>query len=214
MKSATLALVGVLSCILIAGCVQTREANVPGPPATTYQVGSFELQGSGSPQKIRGASVTHDFFQSEKIPTLLGRGFLPEEYGSGRQQVVVVSHRLWQQRFSEDPRIIGTTMRLNGQAFYRGWNHASVRSISPSSLGAKGRIAGSKVSFDLRNSAGECEVRVLVLMRCWSELGSSKGRLRQELVSRRSLSWWKLHPAPIFIDSRGRPLRDWNRRSL
>lgn len=51
------------------------------------------------------------------MATLLGRGFLPEKYGSASGQVVMVSHRLWQQRFRGDPRIIGTTMRLNGQAF-------------------------------------------------------------------------------------------------
>jgi hypothetical protein len=112
-----LILAGVLGSISIAGCVQTREANVPSPPASSYQVGSLELQESGSSQKVRSASVTPVFFQSAKTPTLLGRGFLPEEYGSGRQQVVVVSHRLWQQRFGGDPRIIGSTMRLNGQAF-------------------------------------------------------------------------------------------------
>jgi hypothetical protein len=111
------AVAGVLCSILIAGCVQTREANAPSPPATSYQVGSFELQDSGSSQKVRGASVTPVFFQSAKMPTLLGRGFLPEEYGSGSPQVVMVSHRLWQLRFRGDPRITGTTMRLNGQAF-------------------------------------------------------------------------------------------------
>jgi hypothetical protein len=116
-SSAPLAVAGILGCISIAGCVQTREANVPSPPATSYQVGSFELQGSGSAQKVRGASVTPVFFQSAKMPTLLGRGFLPEEYGSSRQQVVMLSHRFWQQRFGGDPRIIGTTMRLNGRAF-------------------------------------------------------------------------------------------------
>jgi len=111
------AVAGVLGGMLIAGCSQTREANVPTPPATSYQVASFELQQSGRSQKIRGASVTPVFFQTAKMPTLLGRGFLPEEYGSGRQQVVMLSNRLWQQRFGGDPRIIGTTMRLNGQAF-------------------------------------------------------------------------------------------------
>ena len=116
-SSAPWAVAGVLCSILIAGCVQTREANAPSPPATSYQVGSFELQDSGSSQKVRGASVTPVFFQSAKMPTLLGRGFLPEEYGSVSRQVVMVSHRLWQLRFRGDPRIIGTTMRLNGQAF-------------------------------------------------------------------------------------------------
>ncbi len=116
-SSAPLAVAGVLGCILIAGCVQTREANVASPPSTSYQVDSFELQESGSSQKVRGASVTPVFFQSAKMPTLLGRGFLPDEYGSGGQQVVIVSHRLWQQRFGGDPQTIGTTIRLNGQAF-------------------------------------------------------------------------------------------------
>ncbi|HKV60290.1 MAG TPA: ABC transporter permease [Candidatus Acidoferrum sp.] len=115
--SASLAVAGVLCCILMAGCGQTREANVPSPSATSYQVDSFELQESGGSQKVRGASVTPAFFQSAKTQTVLGRGFLAEEYPSGRQQVVIVSHRLWQQRFAGDPRIIGVTMRLNGQAF-------------------------------------------------------------------------------------------------
>jgi len=116
-SSARLVVTGVLGCIFIAGCFSTREANVPSPPVTSYQVDSFELHESRGSQKIRGASVTPVFFQTAKTPILLGRGFLPEEYGSGRQQVVMLSHRLWQQRFSGDPRIIGTTMRLNGRAF-------------------------------------------------------------------------------------------------
>lgn len=118
MKSfAPLAVAGVLGCILITGCFQTREANVPSPPPTSYQLASFDLQDSGNSERVRGASVTPVFFQSAKVPTLLGRGFLPEEYGSRRQQVVMVSYRLWQQRFGGDPRTIGATMRLNGQAF-------------------------------------------------------------------------------------------------
>jgi putative ABC transport system permease protein len=77
-----------------------------------------QLQNSGSSQKVRGASVAPAFFQSAKVPPLLGRGFLPEEYGSGRQQqVVMVSQRFWQQRLGGDPRVIGSPMRLNGQTF-------------------------------------------------------------------------------------------------
>jgi hypothetical protein len=116
-SSAFLAVPGVLGCILIAGCGQTREASVPSPPGTSYEVGSFELQQGASSQNVRGASVTPAFFQTAKMPTLLGRNFIPGDYGSGRQQVAIVSHRLWQERFRGDPRIIGSTMRLNGQAF-------------------------------------------------------------------------------------------------
>jgi hypothetical protein len=85
-------------------------------PAAT-KIGSFELQDNGSFQKVRGASVTATFFQIAKIEPLLGRGFLPEEYNSTRQQVVLVSQRFWQHQFDGDRRIIGTTIHLNGQTF-------------------------------------------------------------------------------------------------
>jgi len=116
-SSPPLALAGIVSCILIVGCIQTPQASGPNPPASSYQVGSFELQDSGSFQKVRGASVTESFFQIAKVMPLLGRSFLPEEYSSGRQQVVLVSQRFWQHQFSGDPRIVGTTMHLNGQSF-------------------------------------------------------------------------------------------------
>ena len=110
------ATVGIVGCILIVGCVQTPQASTPNPPAGTCQIGSFELQDSGSFQKLRGASVTEMFFQFARVVPLLGRGFLPEEYSSSRRQVVLVSQRFWQQRFGGNPRIIGTTIHLNGQS--------------------------------------------------------------------------------------------------
>ena len=103
--------------MLLASCFQTHEANVSNPPATSYQVASFELQDGESSEQVRGASVTRAFFRSAKVQPLLGRGFLSQEYSLGGQQVVVVSQRFWQQRFGGDPRIIGSTMHLNGQTF-------------------------------------------------------------------------------------------------
>ena len=116
-SSVPMVVAGALSCILVASCVQTREANISNPPAASYQVASFELHRGGSSEKVRGASVTPAFFQSAKVQPLLGRGFLPQEYSLGGQRVVVVSQRFWQQRFGGDPRIIGSPMHLNGQTF-------------------------------------------------------------------------------------------------
>jgi len=116
-SSARFILAGILSCILIVSCVQPRQASGSEPPSTSYQIGSFEFQNNGSSQKVRGASVTATFFDTAKVAPLLDRGFLPEEYSSSRQQVVLVSQRLWQQQFGGDPRIIGMTMHLNGKTF-------------------------------------------------------------------------------------------------
>jgi MacB-like periplasmic core domain len=116
-SSARLAVVGIFSCILVVGCRQITQTSERNPPDTTYQVGSFEFGDNGSSREVRGASVTAAFFQGAKIVPLLGRGFLPVEYDSSRPQVVMLSQRFWQKQFGGDPRIIGTTMRLNGQTF-------------------------------------------------------------------------------------------------
>src|SRR5262249_1450254 len=116
-SSAALAVLGIFSCILLVCCGQITQPSERNPPDTTYQVGSFEFGDNGTSQKVRSASVTAAFFQGAKIVPLLGRGFLPVEYDSRRTQVVMLSQRFWQQQFGGDPRIIGKTMRLNGQTF-------------------------------------------------------------------------------------------------
>jgi hypothetical protein len=116
-SSGRLTLGGILSCTLIVSCVQPRQANRSEPPSISYQVGSFEFHNNGSSQKVRGASVIPAFFQSAEELPLLGRGFLPEEYTSNRRQVSMISARFWQQQFGGDPRIIGTTVRLNEHTF-------------------------------------------------------------------------------------------------
>src|SRR5215471_1482398 len=115
-SSGRLTFAGILSCTLMVSCVQPRQSSGSEPPSTSYQVGSFEFHNDGSYQ-VRGVSVTPAFFQSVKVVPLLGRGFLPEEYRSSRQQVAMISKRFWQQQFGGDPRIIGMTVRLNEQTF-------------------------------------------------------------------------------------------------
>jgi putative ABC transport system permease protein len=44
----------------------------------------------------------------------LGRTFLPQEGTSGHDHVAIITHDLWQQSFSGDPKILGKTLRLNG----------------------------------------------------------------------------------------------------
>ncbi len=47
----------------------------------------------------------------------LGRDFLPEEGTKGRDQVVVLTHRFWQERFSGDRDIIGKQIRVNAKPY-------------------------------------------------------------------------------------------------
>jgi putative ABC transport system permease protein len=77
---------------------------------------SFNLTGTGEPDRIVGSMVAANFFQALGVELVQGRGFLPEEERSGPAQVAIIGQGLWQRRFGGDPQIIGKTITLNGRS--------------------------------------------------------------------------------------------------
>jgi len=75
------------------------------------------LTGSGEPERVRGLLVSAAFFETLGASAWRGRTFLPEEEQPGREHVVVVGHGLWQRRFGSDPALVGSAVRLNGEAY-------------------------------------------------------------------------------------------------
>ena len=82
-----------------------------------FSTGAVTLTGSGDALRVAAAWGTSDFFQVLGTKPLLGRVFSADEFQAGRDQVVVLSHKLWQDRFGSDLEIIGKTIRLNGQTY-------------------------------------------------------------------------------------------------
>ena len=76
---------------------------------------SLDYSGAEEPEVIRAASVSKGFFQVFRASALYGRTFLPEEYEVGKNQVVMLSHGVWQRRFGGDPNIVGKSLTLDGQ---------------------------------------------------------------------------------------------------
>src|SRR5262249_62098321 len=72
---------------------------------------------TGDPERLRGTSVTEGFMAMFGAQPQLGRGFLPEEDQPGRDNVVILSHRLWQRRFGGDPKILSQAITLDGQNY-------------------------------------------------------------------------------------------------
>jgi predicted permease len=65
-----------------------------------------------------GQIVSANFFDLLGVRPLLGRGFQPgEDTVPGGNPVVVISERLWRQRFAADPQIVGRTVDLNRHRF-------------------------------------------------------------------------------------------------
>src|SRR5437667_502938 len=78
---------------------------------------NFNLAGEDKSERISGATVAGGVFSLLGVPPIKGRCFEAEECTLGRDDVVIISARLWQRRFNSDPQIIGTKLLLNGKSF-------------------------------------------------------------------------------------------------
>ncbi|HKP86529.1 MAG TPA: ABC transporter permease [Blastocatellia bacterium] len=94
-----------------------REQNDVFSQITAYQSGNFNLQGSDSPERVSGAAVSANFFDTLETQPLIGRGFLAAEEQPGNHRVVVLSHQLWRRNFGASQQIIGQSIPLNGESF-------------------------------------------------------------------------------------------------
>jgi predicted permease len=95
-----------------------RRSGVAGfADAALYTNQSFNLATDTEPERIVGQRVTPSLFTTLQSRAALGRVFTDEEAQPGREHVVVLSHALWKNRFGSDPRVVGTTVRLNTEPY-------------------------------------------------------------------------------------------------
>ncbi len=79
----------------------------------TFNAGSLTLTEVAEPERIRTGLVTADFFEVLRVRPILGRTFLSGEDQEGQNNVVVLSHGLWQRHFGSNPKIVGQTVVLD-----------------------------------------------------------------------------------------------------
>ena len=77
----------------------------------------FRLEAGLQSEQILAEAVSGNYFAVLGAPTSSGRPLAKEDDGSGARSVVVISHRLWRTRFSEDATMAGKTLRLNGKQY-------------------------------------------------------------------------------------------------
>ena len=82
------------------------------------QMAAFEwwgmsLTSGGYPESLLAVRASKEFFPMLRARAMLGRTFVPEEDQPGHEQVVVLSHRLWQTKFNADPQIVGRQVELD-----------------------------------------------------------------------------------------------------
>ena len=78
---------------------------------------SFNLTGSGDPERLEGRRVSANMFPLLGIEPQIGRVFTAAEDQPGAPRVVLLSYALWQRRFGGDPGIVGKSLTLNGESY-------------------------------------------------------------------------------------------------
>ena len=84
--------------------------------AAVYNDDTATLTGIGEPLHLHNGVVSAALFKVLGVSPQLGRSFLPEEDNPGTR-VVVLSDRLWRERFGADPAILGRALTLNGHSY-------------------------------------------------------------------------------------------------
>ncbi len=71
---------------------------------------SFEYVERGEPEKFRASVVSEGFFETLGAQALYGRVLTKDDYRTGHDKVVVISHGLWKRWLGGDPQVIGQTI--------------------------------------------------------------------------------------------------------
>jgi predicted permease len=75
------------------------------------------LTGAGDPMRVTRAAVTANFFSALGMVPQLGRDLSSDEDWTGAPNVLLLSDRLWRNKFGADPRIVGKAITLNGTSY-------------------------------------------------------------------------------------------------
>jgi putative ABC transport system permease protein len=78
---------------------------------------SATCTGADTPARIPGMQVSDGYLSLMRVKPLLGRDFLPEEQIEGKDQVILLTYGLWQDRFAGDPQIVGKQLSVNGKPY-------------------------------------------------------------------------------------------------
>ncbi|HEY6331535.1 MAG TPA: ABC transporter permease, partial [Blastocatellia bacterium] len=79
--------------------------------------GPSTLTGTGDPEQIDGARISANMFDTLGVKPALGRDFTPEEDQEGHDNVVILSHGLWQRKFGGQPEVLGQSATLDNRPY-------------------------------------------------------------------------------------------------
>ena len=85
---------------------------------TLFTQASYSLSVGDTVERIGGAQVDSSFFPTLQSSPEIGRTIAPEDDQPGHNNVVVISHALWQSTFGENAGILDKSLLLDGRPYH------------------------------------------------------------------------------------------------
>src|SRR5579863_449766 len=97
------------------GALQVLQQDSHSMDIAGYSPGAeFNLTGQGEAMRLVGSTVSANLFLILGAQAAIGRTFQSGEDVPGPDRRVILSHALWQKKFSGDPAVIGQMITLDG----------------------------------------------------------------------------------------------------
>jgi putative ABC transport system permease protein len=79
-----------------------------------YNGTTMNLSDEGrAPERFNGSMISAHTFKTLRQAPILGRDFLPEDDRPGAASVLLISGKVWKNRYGSDPNVIGRAVRVN-----------------------------------------------------------------------------------------------------
>jgi putative ABC transport system permease protein len=158
-----------------------------------YAHTTFNLAASGPPERVEGALASPSLFPLLDVRPVAGRVLTQQESESGRDDVVLIGHGLWQRRFGGDPNIVGRTIRLDARSVtvvgvlpsaFEFPDRTTIEILAPLRLGSE--------QYDLPTSRGNHWLRVIA--RLAPGVSIEQARAEMQAVARRMIEGNRGYP--------------------
>ena len=111
----------------------------------------------GEPTDLQGAVVSPELFSVLNVRAELGATFDPELARAQHGKVILLSHKIWRQRFGGDPAVAGQTVNLGGEIY-------TVTGVMPDEFDVPSEQTAFWIPLPVASSPAAAAVRSLVVI--------------------------------------------------
>ena len=187
------------------GALAAVRASMKTMEVAGYAEGQdLNLTGLGEPERIHGTSVSANFFSLLGVRAELGRVFADGEDQPGKDNLVILSHALWQTKFGGDANIVGKSIALEGV-------ERQIVGVMPANFqfGSPKTQFWAPIDLDPRSVGAYWGVSFMPLigrLRPGVTLGQARAELAATLPRVRGMFPWRM-PDALWTDSTVVPLQ-------